>query len=145
MPCLIVSCCATGRIGGRTYSVPPSRLGKPFTLDVGAYRFTPDMHLPGDLILHHLKLPTECYEPDCPSAKDDFPKPFMFNCTRVPTARPLRESPRQPRRSRPPLRPPCTAHRFAPSRRLRAQIRRRFAASSTRRPGCRAGTRRRCT
>jgi len=70
---------ASGRIGGRTYSVPPSRLGKPFTLDVGAYRFTPDMHLPGDLILNHLKLPTECYEPACPSAKDDFPKPFMFN------------------------------------------------------------------
>jgi len=72
---------ATSRIGGRTYSVPPSVLGKEFTLDVGAYRFSPDMHLPGDLILHDLKLPVACYEPSCPSAKDDFPPPFLFNYT----------------------------------------------------------------
>ena len=32
-------------------------------LDVGAYRFSPDMHLPGDLILNHLKLPTACHSP----------------------------------------------------------------------------------
>jgi hypothetical protein len=70
---------ATERIGGRTYSVPPSVLGNEFTLDVGAYRFSPDMHLPGDLILKDLKLPVACYEPSCPSAKDDFPKPFIFN------------------------------------------------------------------
>lgn len=34
-----------------------------FTLDVGAYRFSPDMHLPGDLIMKQLRLPTHCYEP----------------------------------------------------------------------------------
>lgn len=72
---------ATQRIGGRTYSVPGSRTGTPFTLDVGAYRFSPDMHLPGDLILEHFKLPTACYEPGCPPAQRDFPKPFIFNYT----------------------------------------------------------------
>lgn len=72
---------ATERVGGRTFSVPPATLGHEFTLDVGAYRFSPDMHLPGDLILHDLKLPVACYEPSCPSAKLDFPKPFMFNYT----------------------------------------------------------------
>jgi len=72
---------ASSRVGGRTYSVPPSVLGNEFTLDVGAYRFSPDMHLPGDLILHDLKLPTACYEPGCPSAKDDFVPPFIFNYT----------------------------------------------------------------
>ena len=50
----------SSRIGGRTYSVPVN--GTEFTLDVGAYRFSPDMHLPGDLILGELELPTECYE-----------------------------------------------------------------------------------
>lgn len=49
------------------------------TLDVGAYRFSPDMHLPGDLILKRLQLPTLCYEPGCPSPKLDMPKPFLFN------------------------------------------------------------------
>jgi hypothetical protein len=49
------------------------------TLDVGAYRFSPDMHLPGDLILKRLQLPTRCYEPGCPSPKLDMPKPFLFN------------------------------------------------------------------
>lgn len=37
------------------------------------------MHLPGDLILKKLKLPTACYEPGCPSAKLDMPNPFIFN------------------------------------------------------------------
>lgn len=73
---------ASDRVGGRTYSVPPTTLGHAeFTLDVGAYRFSPDMHLPGDLILHDLLLPTACYEPGCPSAATDFPKPFIFNYT----------------------------------------------------------------
>jgi len=73
---------ASQRIGGRTYSVFPSTLGtEDFTLDVGAYRFSPDMHLPGDLILHDLRLPTACYEPSCPTAKADFPPPFLFNYT----------------------------------------------------------------
>lgn len=70
---------ASWRIGGRTYSVPINHTGAPFVQDVGAYRFSPDMHLVGDLILHELALPTECYQPGCPSAKDDFPKPFLFN------------------------------------------------------------------
>ena len=72
----------SGRIGGRTYSVPidPHHThGTRFVVDVGAYRFSPDMHLVGDLILHQLQLPTECYEPSCPSAKVDFPEPFQFN------------------------------------------------------------------
>ena len=67
------------RIGGRTYSVGPSTLNNEFTVDIGAYRFSPDMHLPGDLILHDLKLPVACYEPSCPDAAKDFPPPFMFN------------------------------------------------------------------
>jgi hypothetical protein len=37
------------------------------------------MHLVGDLISNKLGLDTECYQKDCPSAKDDFPEPFMFN------------------------------------------------------------------
>eukprot|EP00951_Prasinocladus_malaysianus_P006106 scaffold43257_cov40-Prasinocladus_malaysianus.AAC.1 len=42
-------------------------------------RFSPDMHLPGDVILNVLGLPVECYEPDCPPASKDFPPPFHFN------------------------------------------------------------------
>jgi len=74
---------ATHRVGGRTYS-HTLQAGSPpenFTLDVGAYRFSPDMHLPADLILDVLKLPTACYEPDCAPANKDFPKPFIFNYT----------------------------------------------------------------
>eukprot|EP00529_Nitzschia_sp_RCC80_P016821 CAMPEP_0113504326 /NCGR_PEP_ID=MMETSP0014_2-20120614/34654_1 /TAXON_ID=2857 /ORGANISM="Nitzschia sp." /LENGTH=645 /DNA_ID=CAMNT_0000399425 /DNA_START=43 /DNA_END=1980 /DNA_ORIENTATION=+ /assembly_acc=CAM_ASM_000159 len=85
---------ASWRIGGRTYSVPINRTdGRTategedddkddsvhFVQDIGAYRFSPDMHLVGDLILHQLKLDTECYQADCPSAQEDFPEPFMFN------------------------------------------------------------------
>ncbi|CAE7390804.1 HERC2, partial [Symbiodinium sp. KB8] len=40
-----------------------------------------DMHLPGDVILKVLGLPTACYEPDCPAASKDFPAPFHFNYT----------------------------------------------------------------
>ena len=75
---------ASHRVGGRTYSVevyPNGAAGERFVLDVGAYRFSPDMHLPGDLILKHLKLPTECYEPRCLPANVDFPSKFMFNYT----------------------------------------------------------------
>ena len=46
-------------------------------------RFSPDMHLPGDIILKHLKMPTACYEPGCPPAYDDFEKPFVFNYTQA--------------------------------------------------------------
>jgi len=71
---------ASERIGGRTYSVRDLKLENvEFVLDVGAYRFSPDMHLPGDLILHKLKLPTKCYEPNCPDASLDMPPPFIFN------------------------------------------------------------------
>jgi hypothetical protein len=70
---------ASWRMGGRTYSVTINHTSVPFVQDVGAYRFTPDMHIVGDLILHQLEIPTECYQEDCPSAKEDFPEPFMFN------------------------------------------------------------------
>ena len=69
---------ASERIGGRTYSRRHNSI-QDLTLDLGAYRFSPDMHLPGDLIIDHLDLPTACYEPGCPSAKDDMPPPFIFN------------------------------------------------------------------
>ena len=57
------------RVGGRTYSVHTNHTdeGKDFVQDVGAYRFSPDMHLPGDLIMHDLDLVTECYAQDCPN------------------------------------------------------------------------------
>jgi hypothetical protein len=62
------------RIGGRTYSVHINHTAIPnFVQDVGAYRFSPDMHLPGDLILHDLGLDTECYAEDCPSAREEMP------------------------------------------------------------------------
>lgn len=72
---------ATERIGGRTYShrFQVGRRHESFTLDLGAYRFSPDMHLPGDIILRNLRLPVSCYEPDCPDASLDFPPPFHFN------------------------------------------------------------------
>jgi hypothetical protein len=68
------------RIGGRTFSVNITTPGRKemFTMDLGAYRFSPDMHLPGDIV-KHLGIPTECYEPDCEPANKDMPKPFMFN------------------------------------------------------------------
>lgn len=74
---------ASHRVGGRTYShkLVAGKKKEPFTLDVGAYRFSPDMHLPGDVILKVLGLPTACYEPDCPAASKDFPAPFHFNYT----------------------------------------------------------------
>mmetsp|Transcript_127194 Transcript_127194/g.283575 ORF Transcript_127194/g.283575 Transcript_127194/m.283575 type:complete len:544 (+) Transcript_127194:62-1693(+) len=59
---------AYGRVGGRTYSVS-ERSGPDgevvATIDVGAYRFAGDMHLPGDLITHALRIPSVCYEPSC--------------------------------------------------------------------------------
>lgn len=73
----------SGRIGGRTFShnFTAGRLGEPFTLDLGAYRFTPDMHLPGDIILKVLGLRTDCYEPSCSDPSKGFPPPFHFNYT----------------------------------------------------------------
>lgn len=71
---------ATERIGGRTYShtFQVGTRGENFTLDVGAYRFSADMHLPSDIILKVLQLPVACYEPSCPDAGLDFPPPFHF-------------------------------------------------------------------
>ena len=68
------------RVGGRTYSHRIKQGDEWFTLDVGAYRFSPDMHLPGDVI-KLLGFKTACYEPNCPPASQDFPKPFHFNYT----------------------------------------------------------------
>ena len=65
------------RVGGRTLSVRMQ--GTPFVVDVGAYRFAPDMHLPGDLIMRELALPTACYEPHCPDPHVDFHAPMVFN------------------------------------------------------------------
>jgi hypothetical protein len=67
------------RVGGRTLSVRMQ--GTPFVVDVGAYRFAPDMHLPGDLIMRELALPTACYEPHCPDPHVDFHAPMQFNYT----------------------------------------------------------------
>jgi len=53
---------ARPKAGGRTYSVG---LGDGLVVDVGAYRFGKQQHLPGDLILNKLQLPTVCYQPDC--------------------------------------------------------------------------------
>jgi len=52
---------AFGRPGGRTYDI---RFGD-YILDVGAYRFAGDMHLPADLIANALRLPSVCYDPTC--------------------------------------------------------------------------------
>ena len=52
---------AREKTGGRTYSVEEDGL----TIDIGAYRFGDDMHLPGDLIRSELGLATRCYQPDC--------------------------------------------------------------------------------
>lgn len=72
------------RIGGRTYShsVYAGKRQEKFTLDVGAYRFSPDMHLPGDIIIKNFNLRAACYEPGCPPANTDFPAPFQFNYTK---------------------------------------------------------------
>ncbi|KAH8043418.1 flavin containing amine oxidoreductase [Aureococcus anophagefferens] len=52
---------ARHKTGGRTYSV---REEHNLTIDIGAYRFGRDMHLPGDLIRFDLNLSTRCYQPD---------------------------------------------------------------------------------
>ena len=75
----------SSRIGGRTYSVPVSHRhtnGTDFVVDVGAYRFTPDMQLMGDLMMHHLQLPTVCYDPTCPPPDhSEFPEQSYWNYT----------------------------------------------------------------
>ncbi|CAK0894494.1 unnamed protein product [Prorocentrum cordatum] len=49
------------RPGGRTYTTQI----EDYRVDVGAYRFAGDMHLPADLIMAALRLPTSCYDPTC--------------------------------------------------------------------------------
>lgn len=71
------------RVGGRTYSVQTNQTSDEnnngFVVDVGAYRFSPDMHLPGDLILHDLEMNTECYAEDCPSPKEEMFGSFDYD------------------------------------------------------------------
>jgi len=56
---------ARGEFGGRTYSVHvPVDGDQSLVVDVGAYRFAKEMHLPGDLI-RHLNLSCQCYKPSC--------------------------------------------------------------------------------
>ena len=81
---LLLKTCASSRqlsgVGGRTFSVPPATLGHQFTLDV-APDSRPTCTFPVISFSMTSKLPVACYEPSCPSAKLDFPKPFMFNYT----------------------------------------------------------------
>ena len=61
---------ASERFGGRTFTVQGSDVKQPALLeglrvDVGAYRFAFEQHLPADLIRGPLKLPTACYIPSC--------------------------------------------------------------------------------
>jgi len=69
------------RFGGRTFShhvIPDVAEGDTYVTELGAYRFSPDMHLPGDLILNKLKLETECWDPGCPDAAEALDMP-AFN------------------------------------------------------------------
>ena len=61
---------ASTRLGGRTFTVEPAdtphfSLLKELSIDVGAYRFAFEQHLPGDLIRGPLNLTTACYIPSC--------------------------------------------------------------------------------
>eukprot|EP00928_Gymnodinium_smaydae_P031409 TRINITY_DN23057_c0_g1_i1.p1 TRINITY_DN23057_c0_g1~~TRINITY_DN23057_c0_g1_i1.p1 ORF type:complete len:549 (-),score=78.90 TRINITY_DN23057_c0_g1_i1:67-1635(-) len=57
---------AYARVGGRTYTVSePTSAGGTTAVELGAYRFAGDMHLPADLIMRALKLDTTCYDPFC--------------------------------------------------------------------------------
>lgn len=52
-------------VGGRTYSVEVGKGASSLVLDVGAYRFGKQQHLPGDLILERFNFSVVCYQPDC--------------------------------------------------------------------------------
>jgi hypothetical protein len=61
---------ASERLGGRTFTVrsddtPSYPLLEGLNIDVGAYRFAFEQHLPADLIRGPLDLPTACYIPSC--------------------------------------------------------------------------------
>ena len=90
------------RWGGRVDSVrasqSPLMLG--VTLDLGAYRFMYDQHLPADLIGGPLKLHSRCYLSDCSMEEDEYNVPragfeprTQVNhalCSAVPTSLPDR-------------------------------------------------------
>ena len=56
---------ARSAVGGRTYSVSVDSGDDALIIDVGAYRFGRDQHLPGDLITKRLNISVACYQPDC--------------------------------------------------------------------------------
>ena len=56
---------ASSRLGGRTYTVHGGDALEKLNIDVGAYRFAFEQHLPSDLIRGPLGLPTACYIPSC--------------------------------------------------------------------------------
>ena len=60
---------ARSAVGGRTYSVSVDSGDDALIVDVGAYRFGGDQHLPADLIIKRLNISVACYQPDC--APDD--------------------------------------------------------------------------
>lgn len=65
---------ASGRIGGRTYTLfaheAPQLEG--LNIDIGAYRFAFEQHLPADLLRGPLNMSTGCYIPSCkPEPLDD--------------------------------------------------------------------------
>ena len=62
---------ARSAVGGRTYSVSVDSGDDALIIDVGAYRFGRDQHLPGDLITKRLNISVACYQPDCA------PEPLM--------------------------------------------------------------------
>jgi len=68
---------AYARVGGRTYTVEETGInGSHLEVDVGAYRFAGDMHLPADLILKALELRTTCYDPTCKDEVDGIHWPY---------------------------------------------------------------------
>ena len=57
---------ASARFGGRTYTVRGGdQILEGLNIDVGAYRFAFEQHLPADLIRGPLNIPTACYIPSC--------------------------------------------------------------------------------
>mmetsp|Transcript_79715 Transcript_79715/g.141123 ORF Transcript_79715/g.141123 Transcript_79715/m.141123 type:complete len:487 (+) Transcript_79715:62-1522(+) len=65
---------ASGRFGGRTYTVFADEFPQleGLNLDIGAYRFAFQQHLPADLLRGPLNMSTGCYIPSCkPDPLDD--------------------------------------------------------------------------
>jgi len=53
------------RFGGRTFTVRGDAALFGLNIDIGAYRFAFEQHLPADLLRGPLRLPTACYIPSC--------------------------------------------------------------------------------